>query len=148
MHLIIWYWGQTIVQGVENDLGLSLCFWPRPKVGERKAKEHNSVCQLQHNGLPRKYEEDTSIFLFSSPQKPCLWKSYLEFPWTQILTLPYRRMQVPLHQTFQLPHSLMWSLSSQLPEPYLFNPTGIHPFLSDINYVCINYIYNLPCWLP
>lgn len=41
----------------------------------------------------------------------------------------------------------MWSLSSQLPEPYLFTPCGIHHFLSCINYACAWPIYILLTFL-
>lgn len=57
------------------------------------------------------------ISLNSNPSRP---RSHCEHHFTSILA----------------PHSLMWSLSSQLPEPYLFTPCGIHHFLSCINYVC------------
>lgn len=125
-------WGETPVQGLENDLGSeSLLFCPRPKVGERKATQRDVFITIQWL-WPGNTETPP---LFSSTQKPCPWRSHLQFPWTPILATLAATASTT-SPSILAPHSLMWSLSSQLPEPYLFTPCGIHHFLSCMNYVC------------
>lgn len=101
------------------------------------------MCQLQHNGYAQQTQR--RCLYFHQPRN--LWHSHLKFPWTQILTMPRSPLPSTTSPSLQLPHRLMWSLSSQLPEPYLFTPCGIHHFLSCINYACAWPIYILLTFL-
>ena len=135
MHLIIWYWGQTTVQGVENDFGSSTCS-SDPDLSWGGGKQRNTTWRVKDNIMGSGPGNTNTTPLFSSTPEVL---PLALLPQITLNSNPNHPLQPTAGTTSpSLPafHSLTWSLSSQLPEPYLFTPGGILHFLSSINKSC------------